>query len=95
MFCQSANQSLKGVEVPGIAVGGGMQNNIGYSQLFKRLAEAGIFQEEPSISSWKEVGPLLLKLLEKFKKSPECVDKKKQAVFVWSFREYLGRDIAF
>jgi hypothetical protein len=93
MFCQSANQSL-GTEKE---VEKGMQSviHLNYSPLVERLIEVGILEERIIISSSKTVGPLLLRLDKEFRSSPDVSNKKKQAIFIWAFQEYLGREVAF
>lgn len=94
MFCQNANQSLRVEAVAG--KGSGSQSNSGYyDKLFKILAKVEILKEGTKVPS-KEVGPLLLKLLEEFKRSSDSSNRNlKQIVFIWALRKYLGREIAF
>jgi hypothetical protein len=68
---------------------------INYGPLVEKLVEVGILKEGIIISSFREVGPLLLRLYNEFRNGPDVSNKKKQAVFIWAFREYLGRDVAF
>jgi len=59
------------------------------------LVEVGFMEKVIQISSDKEAEDLLLKLHNGFKKSPDVKNKKKQAVLIWAFREYLEREVTF
>lgn len=77
MFCKKTNRSL----------------GKDYTPLIKRLTEVGFLEKIIQIYSDKEAGGLLLKLRDEFRNSSDIKNKKKQAVLIWAFREYLGKEI--
>ncbi len=79
MFCGKANRSLEK----------------DYASLVKRLMEAGFLEKEIQISSDKEAEDLLSRLDKEFRKCPDLRNKRKQAVLIWAFREYIGKEVTF
>jgi hypothetical protein len=66
-----------------------------YEPLIKRLMENRLLKKKVQISSDKEAEDLLSKLLKEFKSGLDSKNKKKQAILIWAFREYLEKKITF